>query len=160
MALYCKMFTIIKDMTFLLLCTQIRKEAAWSWKVKTVLEFFQVRSESKPVALFLWFSLCGTLCVFQHSEHLDLSCASSSFVHSKGQCRVGRKPELDRIRTTVVFVKTEFDFKIWLLSRELDDEEQNRRGKASPNQDPSVHPRSGSCVLSRLYRNYSDLFNP
>lgn len=140
MALYYKMFTIIKEMTFLLLCTQIRKEAAWSWIVKTAFEFFQVGPESHLAALFLWFSLCGTLRVFQHSEDLDLSWASTLSVHSKGECRVGRKPELDRVRTTMVFVKTEFDFKIWLLSRELDDKEQNRRGK-------SVPTRILTCIL-------------
>ena len=32
------MFTIIKDVTFLLLSTQIRKEAAWSWIMKTAFE--------------------------------------------------------------------------------------------------------------------------
>lgn len=67
--------------------------------------------------LFLWFSLGGMLYGFQLSEDLDLRYASTLSVHPKGECWVGRKPELDRIVATMGFVKIEFGFKIWLLSR-------------------------------------------
>lgn len=118
MAFCYKKFTIIKDVAFLLLLIQIRKEAVWSRTMKTAFEIFQARSESYAnESISVVITKLHAIC-FSTLRGLGLKYSRTSSIHPKVECWVGQKRKLDQILTTRVFLKIEeFGFKIWPLSR-------------------------------------------